>query len=258
MAGRPAGASRPRGCHTTRPKPRTRALGAQGASSRTKDIRAEVRPGGHVVLSGGERRRHARASELAAADPSTILPVPPQVGHAREPSRPEPRHSGQIFSPLLGVPGRAWSPGLSLALLLWMSFARGPWPCLRDRFERQRPIDGLSSPSRDKSNGPGAPPEAVQTSLPDKPTRPGASERRWPREGFTGPFWSLARTAVLRERTARSRGQGQPGRGGCSRREVAQVASDTNDESTPLMPIHARYRWFYPIDWPQLSAVIRF
>src|SRR6185503_19506099 len=24
------------------------------------------------------------------------------------------------------------------------------------------------------------------------------------------------------------------------------------------MPIHARYRWFYPIDWPQLSAVIRF
>ena len=39
---------------------------------------------------------------------------------------------------------------------------------------------------------------------------------------------------------------------------MAQVASDTNDESTPLMPIHARYRWFYPIDWPQLSAVIRF
>jgi len=24
------------------------------------------------------------------------------------------------------------------------------------------------------------------------------------------------------------------------------------------MPIHARYRWFYPIHWPQLSAVIRF
>jgi hypothetical protein len=24
------------------------------------------------------------------------------------------------------------------------------------------------------------------------------------------------------------------------------------------MPIHPRYRWFYPIDWPQLSAVIRF
>src|SRR5215212_4593869 len=24
------------------------------------------------------------------------------------------------------------------------------------------------------------------------------------------------------------------------------------------MPINARYRWFYPIDWPQLSAVIRF
>ena len=39
---------------------------------------------------------------------------------------------------------------------------------------------------------------------------------------------------------------------------MAQVVSDTNDESTPLMPIHARYRWFYPIDWPQLSAVIRF
>src|SRR5215207_9917967 len=27
---------------------------------------------------------------------------------------------------------------------------------------------------------------------------------------------------------------------------------------TPLMPINARYRWFYPIEWPQLSAVIRF
>jgi hypothetical protein len=39
---------------------------------------------------------------------------------------------------------------------------------------------------------------------------------------------------------------------------VAQVVSDTNDESTPLMPINARYLWFYPIDWPQLSAVIRF
>ena len=24
------------------------------------------------------------------------------------------------------------------------------------------------------------------------------------------------------------------------------------------MPIRAEHRWFYPIDWPQLSAVIRF
>ena len=24
------------------------------------------------------------------------------------------------------------------------------------------------------------------------------------------------------------------------------------------MPIRPEYRWFYPIDWPQLSAVIRF
>jgi hypothetical protein len=24
------------------------------------------------------------------------------------------------------------------------------------------------------------------------------------------------------------------------------------------MPIHLRYRWLYPIDWPQLSALIRF
>jgi hypothetical protein len=24
------------------------------------------------------------------------------------------------------------------------------------------------------------------------------------------------------------------------------------------MPIHREYRWFYPIDWPQLSAAIRF
>ena len=32
----------------------------------------------------------------------------------------------------------------------------------------------------------------------------------------------------------------------------------TPDTGQLLMPIHARYRWFYPIDWPQLSAVIRF
>jgi hypothetical protein len=25
-----------------------------------------------------------------------------------------------------------------------------------------------------------------------------------------------------------------------------------------LMPIRPQYKWFYPIDWPQLSAVIRF
>jgi hypothetical protein len=24
------------------------------------------------------------------------------------------------------------------------------------------------------------------------------------------------------------------------------------------MPIRPQYKWFYPIDWPQLSAVIRF
>jgi len=24
------------------------------------------------------------------------------------------------------------------------------------------------------------------------------------------------------------------------------------------MPIRPEYKWFYPIDWPQLSAVIRF
>ena len=24
------------------------------------------------------------------------------------------------------------------------------------------------------------------------------------------------------------------------------------------MPIQLRYRWLYPIDWPQLSAMIRF
>ena len=32
----------------------------------------------------------------------------------------------------------------------------------------------------------------------------------------------------------------------------------SHNTGQPLMPIHARYRWFYPIDWPQLSAVIRF
>ena len=57
VAGRPASALLGREAVTPHgPKPRTRALGSQGASSRTKDIRAEVRPGGRVVLSGGERR----------------------------------------------------------------------------------------------------------------------------------------------------------------------------------------------------------
>ena len=66
VAGRPASALLGREAVTPNgPKPRTRALGSQGASSRTKDIRAEVRPGGRVVLSGGERRRLARASELS-------------------------------------------------------------------------------------------------------------------------------------------------------------------------------------------------
>ena len=55
----------------------------------------------------------------------------------------------------------------------------------------------------------------------------------------------------------------QPARddeGGAQSEEVAQVVSDTNAARprTALMPIHPRYRWFYPIDWPQLSAVIRF
>src|SRR5829696_10272637 len=37
-----------------------------------------------------------------------------------------------------------------------------------------------------QSNGPGAPPRGrPDLVLPDKPTRPGASERRWPREGCT-------------------------------------------------------------------------
>ena len=35
--------------------------------------------------------------------------------------------------------------------------------------------------------------------------------------------------------------------------------SESSDELRPsLMPIQPRYRWFYPIDWPQLSAAIRF
>src|SRR5215203_424692 len=54
VAGRPASALLGREAVTPHgPKPRTRALGSQGASSRRKDIRAEVRPGGRVVLSGG-------------------------------------------------------------------------------------------------------------------------------------------------------------------------------------------------------------
>ena len=36
------------------------------------------------------------------------------------------------------------------------------------------------------------------------------------------------------------------------------VLTQTPQTQVSLMPIHARYRWFYPIDWPQLSAVIRF
>jgi hypothetical protein len=37
--------------------------------------------------------------------------------------------------------------------------------------------------------------------------------------------------------------------------------SDGREIIAPLkssMPIRPQYKWFYPIDWPQLSAVIRF
>jgi hypothetical protein len=37
--------------------------------------------------------------------------------------------------------------------------------------------------------------------------------------------------------------------------------SDGREIIAPLkssMPIRPQYKWFYPIDWPQLSAMIRF
>ena len=38
---------------------------------------------------------------------------------------------------------------------------------------------------------------------------------------------------------------------------MAQVVSDTNDESTPLMPIHARYRWSTGLGRDPLSTSAR-
>src|SRR5829696_7615243 len=139
--------------------------------------------------------------------PSTILPVPPQVGHAREPSRPEPRHSGQIFSPLPGVPGRASSPGLSLALLLSDELCSRAMAVSPRSFRTPTPNRRAEFALLRQKQRPRAPPEAVQTwsyrtSRPG-PARVNGDGRERVSQGLFGPS---ARTAVLRERTARSRG----------------------------------------------------
>src|SRR5215207_4732595 len=135
-----------------------------------------------------------------------ILPVPPQVGHAREPSRPEPRHSGQIFSPLPGVPGRASSPGLSLALLLSDELCSRAMAVSPRSLRTPTPNRRAEFPLLRQSNGPGVPPRGRPDLVPpDKPTRPGASERRWPREGFTGPCPLLERDEFTIVRTRRGR-----------------------------------------------------
>ncbi len=43
----------------------------------------------------------------------------------------------------------------------------------------------------------------------------------------------------------------------CSRKHV-RVAAAQGMTQTPLMPIAPEHRWFYPIDWRELSQVIRF
>jgi hypothetical protein len=39
---------------------------------------------------------------------------------------------------------------------------------------------------------------------------------------------------------------------------IAMACRPMAKHGEALMPIHRQYRWFYPIDWPQLSASIRF
>jgi len=45
--------------------------------------------------------------------PVVIFPVPEQLPQGVAPTRPDPWHTGQIFSPVPGVPAGASSPGLS-------------------------------------------------------------------------------------------------------------------------------------------------
>jgi len=47
--------------------------------------------------------------------PSVTLPVPPQFWQRTPSRRPEPRHWGQTFWPVPGVPGSASSPGFGPA-----------------------------------------------------------------------------------------------------------------------------------------------
>ena len=48
------------------------------------------------------------------------------------------------------------------------------------------------------------------------------------------------------------------GRGIGRLQPLRRQASSTGLCENPDVPIRPEYRWFYPIDWPQLSAVIRF
>src|SRR5215211_867509 len=45
--------------------------------------------------------------------PVVILPVPSQFAHDRAPIRPVPLHTGHTFSPVLGAPAGASSPGFN-------------------------------------------------------------------------------------------------------------------------------------------------
>jgi hypothetical protein len=60
-----------------------------------------ARPG---VARFGFRALHLQPPPI----PLTTLPLPAQFGQGAPPMRPFPSHCGQMFSPVLGVPGAAF------------------------------------------------------------------------------------------------------------------------------------------------------
>jgi hypothetical protein len=66
-----------------------------------------------------EARERRSARRHPPPTPSLILPVPRQLGQDSPLSLPVPLHSGQIFSPVPGVPTGPSSPGFRGGASLW-------------------------------------------------------------------------------------------------------------------------------------------
>ena len=96
-------------------------------------------------------------------------------------------------------------------------------------------------------------------------TYPLSSERRrGPRRRAAGAKTPASEGG--RDRRMRYSAGGERDKTGPERHALTRIAnkpslSDGREIIAPLkssMPVRPEYKWFYPIDWPQLSAVIRF